>query len=557
RSLPGLAALLVLATAARPHPDPLPAPTVGAITRSDSIDILHTTLELDLRQTTSGVIAAKADLTFTPKVANITVLPLDLLVLTVDSVLMDGAHLSYTQASEELHIELGAAYGPDDTLTTSIYYHGDPVTDPSGFGGFYTLNSYQYDLGVAFDAVPHSFGRSWFPCFDNFAERCTFDYLVLTNGGRSVVANGALVEQTDIGSDRLTHWRISEPIPSYLASVAAANYATVRDTFPSTAGNLVPVTLVAHPEDTTAMKSSFLHLQNAFDTYERWFGPYRWERVGYVLTSAGAMEHATNICYPDFAADGSLDEERLFAHELAHHWFGDLITCRRPEEMYINEGFADFCSYLFMEDLYGRPSYDDLVRRTHHDMVMKAHLTDDGWYALADVPSSYTYGDHSYKKGADYAHALRGYLGDDLFRQGFTRVMENDAYSDMSTEELRDSLIAATGYDLTDYFADWILQPGWATFEVDSFQTTTTGPTHPTTVFVEQKLRHADHFYHNVPVYLTFTGAAGQHWTTPDRVLLTGQFCTVTGEPPFVPTNVIIDHEQLLSLATTTSMDTI
>lgn len=529
---------------------------VGSLTRSDSIDLLHTRIDLDLRNATNGIISAAATLTLTPKVDGITTLPLDLLVLAVDSVTMDGAGLAFTHPGEELRIALPGTFGPEDTLDLTVHYHGDPVTDPSGFGGFYTLSSYQYDLGVAFDAVPHSFGRSWFPCFDNFVERCTFEFLVRTNGGRSVFANGALVDVTDLGNgERLTHWRIAAPIPSYLASVAAADYAAARDTFPSTAGIDIPVALVAHPGDTTAMKASFLHLRNAFDTYERWFGPYRWERVGYVLTSAGAMEHPTNICYPDFVVDGTLTEERLMAHELSHHWFGDLITCRRAEEMYINEGFADYCSYLFLEDLYGEDAYLDIVRSVHHDMVVKAHLLDGGWFALADVPQAVTYGEHSYKKGADIVRTLRGYLGDDLFRTGFQRVLANDAYTDMSSMELRDSLAAATGVDLTDFFNDWILQPGWAAFEVDSFHVAPAGGQSSVQVFAQQKVRGPAALYHHVPVTVTCVAADGTvHRSLAD---LDDEFPVATVTCPFAPAAVRLNDDDRLALAVTTDVDTL
>lgn len=555
-----LGAALSLATIAPPPPhaprhDGLPK-TVGSLTRSDSIDLLHTGIALDLTNTANGLISAAATLTFAPKVDGIATLPLDLLVLQVDSVVMDGTSLTFTHPAEELFVTLPGTYGPGDTLTLTVHYHGDPVTDPSGFGGFYTLSGYQYDLGVAFDAVPHSFGRAWFPCFDNFVERCTFDFLVRTNAGRTVFANGELVDETDLGGgERLTHWRIAEPIPSYLASVAAANYAVVRDTFPSVAGTHIPVTLVAHPGDTTDMKASFVHLQDAFDTYERWFGPYRWERVGYVLTSAGAMEHPSNICYPDFIANGSLAEERTMAHELSHHWFGDLITCRRAEEMYINEGFAEFCSYLFHEDLYGRQAYLDLVRSVHHDMVVKAHLLDDGWVALADMPQAITYGEHTYKKGADVAHTLRGYLGDSLFSVGFKRVFANNAYSDMSSAELRDSLTAATGVDLTDFFNDWIFQPGWAAFEVDSFRTVPDGGAFSVQVFIQQKTRGPAALYHHVPVTLTCIAADGTvHHTLAD---LDGEFPAPTLACPFSPVQVRLNDDDRLALAVTTSEDTI
>jgi Peptidase family M1 domain/Peptidase M1 N-terminal domain len=532
--------------------------STATLTRSDSLDILHTRIELDLRSFNLGTLNGKATLRFVPKVNGITTLPLDLLQLHADSVFRNGSALTFTHVGEDLRVALNGSFGPADTLDVDVYYSGDPVIDASGWGGFYTLSSYQYDLGVAFDALPHSFGRSWFPCFDNFVERCTFEFIVTTAGSRTVYANGELLSETDLGGgERRTHWRINEAIPSYLASVASTNYVVVRDTFPSIAGNLVPVTLVARPQDTTQMKSSFIHLQNAFDTFERWFGPYRWERVGYCLTSQGAMEHPTNICYPDGIADGTLQYESIMAHELGHHWFGDLITCRRAEEMYINEGFAEYLSYLFLEDLYGRDAYMSSVERVHHDMIVKAHLIDEGWYALADVPQAFTYGEHTYRKGADFIHSLRGYLGDTVFAEAFTRVLTNNAFSDMSTEEFRDSLSVASGMDLTDYFADWIQQPGWAAFEVDSMRAVPNGGTWTTTVHVQQKLRHADHLYHNVPVTLSFESATGARWNHPVPVVLSDALTTLTSDPPFEPVFAYINADRRLALGTTVEEDTL
>ncbi len=531
---------------------------VGSITRSDSIDLLHTRLDLDLTQVNSGLIHGVANLRITPKVVGITHLPLDLLQLTVDSVIMNGAALSFTHAGEYLDVDLGGSHSPGDTLVVNVYYGGDPVVDASGWGGFYTLSSYQYDLGVAFDAMPHSYGRSWFPCFDNFVERCTFEFLVRTNNSRTVFASGALLDEQDLGGgERLYHWRMAGPIPSYLASVASTDYVAARDTFPSISGAAIPVTLVAKPGDTTAMKNSFMHLRNAFHTYENWFGPYRWERVGYCLTTQGAMEHPTNVSYPASIADGTLANEDIMAHELSHHWFGDLVTCQRAEEMYINEGFAEYCSYLFEEDLYGRARYEQLVAEVHHTMVSRAHLIDGGWYALANVPQEDTYGEHSYRKGADIVHTLRSYLGDSLFRQGFTRVFANNAYSDMSSAELRDSLSAATGVDLNHFFDDWIFQPGWAAFEVDSMASLQDNGYWNTTLHIQQKLRHADHLYDQVPVTLTFESVDGQRWSDPQKALLGGEFSQANSQVPFQPARAILNADGRLALATGFEEDTI
>ena len=531
---------------------------IGSITRSDSIDLLHTRIDLDLTQVGSGVIHGASTIRLAPKVGGITALPFDLLALTVDSVRMGGVALAYQQQGEYLVITPGSPLGPTDTVEVAIHYGGDPAVDASGWGGFYTLSSYQYDLGVAFDAVPHSYGRAWFPCFDNFVERCSYEFIVTTSAGRTVFANGHLVAEEDLGGGvRRTHWRMDDPIPSYLASVASTDYVAVRDTLASITGASVPVTLVAKPADTTDLKNSFVHLPDAFATFEAWFGPYVWDRVGYCLTTQGAMEHPTNICYPASIADGTLAYETIMAHELGHHWFGDLITCRRAEEMYINEGFAEYLSYLFLEDLYGRSRYLRDIRELHHTMVARAHLIDGGWYALSEVPQEDTYGEHSYRKGAVVIHALRTQLGDSLFRAGFTQVLERNAFTDMSTEELRDSLIAATGVDLNAFFADRIQQPGWASFEVDSMTSTANGGAWNTTVHIEQKLRHADHLYTDVPAQLTFEGAGGERFTTSGTVLLSGAQSVVQATVPFQPVHAFIDNEGLLSLASTVVEDTL
>ncbi len=528
---------------------------VGSAMRSDSIDILHTQINLNLTNTANGIIQGDATITFTPRVPGIHSLPLDLL-LPVDSVVMNGFHLGFMHPGEVLFIDLGSSHGPADTLTLTVSYHGNPQTDPSGFGGFYTLSNYQYDLGVAFDAIPHSFGRAWFPCFDNFVERCSFDFLVLTNGNRSVFANGALQGITDLGGgERITHWHLAEPVPSYLASVAAGNYASLNDTFPSVSGAEVPVLLAALPGDTAHMRASFAHLKDAFDTFEQWFGPYRWNRVGYVLTSAGAMEHATNICYPDFAADGTLGNEDLIAHELSHHWFGDLITCARPQEMYLNEGFADFCAKLHMEALYGTDAYLNLVRADHHEVVAAAHLKDGGWYALSDVPEDVTYGETSYKKGADIARTLRSVLGDSLFSAGFKHVFSQNAYTAMGSAALRDSLSTATGTDLTDFFNDWVFQPGGAAFMVDSFTVAQNGSQYDTQVFIRQKTRGGAAFFHHVPVSVTCIGAGGEMQRTIAD--LGNEYGTVTVPSTFAPGSIRLNDDERLALSTTVDTVTI
>ncbi|MBP6390518.1 MAG: M1 family metallopeptidase [Flavobacteriales bacterium] len=524
--------------------------------RSDSVDLLVTRVHLNLLDAPNDLIHAMCVLRLVPKVSGVTQLRFDLIDLTVGSVLDENNQpLGFNHVNGVLQVDLAQPAGPADTMDITVFYDGEPAVDPSNFGGFYLENNYIYNLGVAFDAQPHSYGRAWFPCFDNFVERCAFSFHVTTRGGRKVWCNGAQLGVVPLGGDTtLTHWSIDEPIPSYLASVAAANYAVVHQEFPSIGGTNIPVDLVALPGDTTAMKNSFIHLQDAFNRFETCFGAYSWNRIGYCLASRGAMEHPTNITYPDFIADGSLQYEATMAHELAHQWFGDLVTCDRAEEMYLNEGFAEYLSYLFLEAVYGPDRYRSTVRANHYDMLRRCHWEDGGQYfALSDVPQEWTYGQHSYNKGADVLHSLRGYLGEALFCQGLTSFLDAHPFRSVSSEQLRDHLSTATGTDLTDFFDAWIFQPGWSAFEVDSFDV---GPS-DVTVFAEQKLRGAVDLYHNVPLTLSCRGPQGDLWTTPSSFLFGGTQTVVTIDPPFDPVDVWLNDDGRISLATTAVWDTL
>lgn len=518
-----------------------------------AIDILHQHIALDL--TSPGLIRGACTLTLVPRTEDLDHFDLDLTALTVDSVIMGTSQLSFSHPGEILGIDLPASIGTEDTINVTVHYGGDPIVDGSGFGGFYTGNII-YNLGVAFESVPHSYGRTWFPCLDNFTERNSYEFLVKTVGNKKAWCNGELMGRTVLGGDTvLSHWRLNETIPSYLASVVAANFVVARDTFQSIDGMDRPVELIAAAADTTGMKNSFVHLQDAFDHFETLFGPYRWNKVGYVLTPTGAMEHSTSIHYPRNIATGSLQYEAIMAHELAHHWFGNLITCDRAEEMYINEGFSEYLSYLFLEDLYGRDRYLREVRSNHREMVHRAHLFDEGWWALSEVPQEWTYGEHSYNKGADVLHTLRSYMGEAAFSAGLTSFMETYAYQPVNTLLLRDHLTQVSGIDMTDYFTDWIQQPGWAAFEIDTQSFTPGEDGWIVQLTIGQKQRGPANPYNNVPITVAVVGTDVTN-VFRDTVLVGGASTALSFTVPFEPGWVWLNDDDRLSLAVTGITDT-
>src|SRR5690606_6497098 len=165
--------------------------------RSDTIDILNFQINLDITDFTNKIVVGNCKITITPKLNGINLLDLDLLELNLDSV-KDAANnlLTFSYNDTLLAVNLPTLMNVGDTAEVIVFYNGTPQTDNSGFGGFYFNNSYAYNLGVGFNADPHNYGRVWFPCFDNFVEHATYEFNIITSGGKKAHCNGVLVSDS-------------------------------------------------------------------------------------------------------------------------------------------------------------------------------------------------------------------------------------------------------------------------------------------------------------------------------------------------------------------------
>jgi hypothetical protein len=538
-----------------------PINTQATSTISDSIDILHTSIWLQITDFTTDTIRGGATVTATALVNAISTLPLDLLHMTIDSVTTANGALSFTYDDTLLSVNVAPVMNLGDTVDFNIYYHGKPQLDPSPtpWGGFYFMSGYAFNLGVGFGTDPHNFGRAWFPCFDNFVERCSYTFNIGTNNGKVAYCNGMLIsDTTDVNGVRWRTWDLEETIPSYLASVSIAAYTQVNWTHTGIFGTY-PIILTSLPADTTPMKNSFIHLNDALSAFEARYGPYGWPRVGYCLVpfSSGAMEHASNISYPRLAANGSLAyEANLMAHELSHHWWGDLATCSEEGDMWLNEGMATYSQYVFTEWVYGWQAYHDGIRDNHDDVIHFVHLREAGYRPLANMPHEYTYGDHVYLKGADVAHTLRGYMGDSLYWIGLQYHLQQSQYKDVTSYDFRDNLIAATGLTyLNDFFNDWVFNPGFPHFAIDSAISVPNGPNFDVTVYLRQKLTGAPNYFTNVPLEISFYDS---DWSrTTQRVFMSGQYQNYTFTLPYNPVVTAFDVDGRISDAITDEEKTI
>jgi len=520
-----------------------------SILRSDTFDILHYDIAIDITDYAGHTIKAETQIQFTPKQNAQSFIRFDLVRLTVDSVKLGNQPLVFATDSEFVKIDFPQSLNIGDTTTISVYYHGQPYQDPL-WGGFYFESGYIYNLGIGLSTIPPNFGKVWYPCFDSFVERATYTYHVKSSGAFKAHCQGDFIGEVVVGGDTVIRtYNFTKQIPTHLSAIAASDY---RDLTFVHQGNYapVPVKLSAKPADTASMRSKFGSLDDAINSCEFWYGPTGWQGVGYALTTDGALEIAGNIAYPQFMMGQTYAENRgLLAHELGHYWWGNWIAPYNHNDMWLKEGPAEYSSHLTVETEDGRAAFVEEVKLNHRYVLRSAHTNDGGYFPLSPMPDNVIYGDHTYYKGASVMHNLRGYLGDSLFKQTMTAVQNAHAYETITPDQFRQYLEEGGAFPLDDFFNDQVYKPGFSVFVVDSFKTEQAGNQFNVKVDIQQKLRACPSFYGEVPLDLTLVGANRQRHDF--RVIANGQYSEVYVTAAFIPEMVILNGYNRLNQART------
>ena len=517
-----------------------------SILRADTIDISHYEIDIDVTDYSGQSIVAHTTITYSAIEPDRESIILDLFELEVDSVTNAGGQMTYNYdgAFLQVYFDQSPEVGVEENLT--VHYHGEPHQD-NGWGGFYFESDYIYNLGIGLTTVPPNFGKVWYPCFDIFLERATYTYHVTAANGMVPSCQGNLTDEVLLGGDTIRRtFELDIPIPSYLSAIAVADYESTDYEYEGENGT-VPIRLTSKPQHQGGMQNVFSELNFAIDACEYWWGPMVWPRVGYVLTTDGALEIPTNIAYPQFMLNESLNSNgELFSHELGHYWWGDVVTMVVHNDMWIKEGPAEYSSFLFYEFRDGRDEFIDVIKDNQLFILESVHIQDGGFFPLSPMPDPVIYGRHTYQKGASVLHNLRGYLGDELFRQGMSAIQANNAFSNMRPEDFRDLLNEYTGEDLTSFFEDQIYKPGFSTFVIDSVNTVNNGDgSFSNTVYIQQKLRECPDFYSNVPLEIT---AMDQEWVKHNSMIMCdGQYTTITLDTDFLPELISLNSNGILN----------
>jgi aminopeptidase N len=372
--------------------------------------------------------------------------------LTIDSVKLNG--VSFTHASNKLTIQLDRTYNPGEQAEVHIYYTHKNVTD----GAFYASGGFVFT-----DCEPEG-ARKWFPCYDSPSDKALTDITSTVPVDAKLGSNGKLQDSLIIGNALKYHWVSRDPVATYLTVLSARtnyNLDIVNWTNPNTS-EVIPMRFYFNEGENPSYIESIIGDMTTF--YSSEFGDEPFEKNGFATMSNefawGGMENQTltSLC-PDCWS------ESLVAHEYAHQWFGDMITCATWADIFLNEGFATWTEAHWLENTDGYEAYKNEL----YGYASYYLSANPGWaisvpeWAIntPDVNTLFNYA-ITYMKGSCVLHMLRYTLGDSVFfpaMKAYATDTVDFKYKSATIEDFKTKMEAESGRDLGWFFDEWIYKP--------------------------------------------------------------------------------------------------
>lgn len=448
--------------------------------------------------------------------------------LTVQSVEYHSAPITdFSRSGDVLTINLPASLPANHLDSIAINFSGN-----AGTSSGYNVNSHN-GVPIA-ETLSESFhGSTWWVCKDDLIDKAKkIDIYVTHPSDMKAASNGLLKSVTDIGGgNSTTHWQHNYPIPVYLVAIAVTNYVEYNNSV-NISGTEVPIINYVYPESLSGAQSSLDQVPGYISFLSEKFGdyPYKEEKYGHAeWERGGGMEHSTMSFMGNFNFG-------LVAHELAHQWFGNQVTCGTWSDIWLNEGFAEYGDGLLVQEVWGENSF----RNWKEDYVW--YITDENWGSVWNPDSNNEnrifYYRLTYAKASMMVHLIRYILNDDaLFFQALKNYLSDPefTYGYATTPGFKASLEASTGMNWDNYFADWIYGEGHPNFDISVNKHS---GSNLVTVRFNQTPSHNSVEFFETPFEIEFRGAGGQRATRRFNLTENGQYFDVT-DLPFAVTNYV------------------
>ncbi len=451
--------------------------------------------------------------------------------LKIDTILQHSKVLSYTRSKDLIHIQLEKPLAANELDSISIQYQGTPTS--SGFGSI-TTGSHK---GVPIMwTLSEPYGASdWWPCNNNLSDKIdSIDVYITCPKAFTGVSNGLLIENVLINdSTRSTHFKHRYPITSYLVCMAVTNYVRF-DTSIALGNKTLPFQTFCYPESELNFRKGSYAAIEAMQLFHQLFGEYPFinEKYGHTEFSwNGGEEHQTN----SFVKNTS---ENLSAHELAHQWFGDKITCASWQDIWLNEGFATFLANLYMESKH--PESTISYRKSE---VAAVTATANGSVKVDDTSSVNRIfsGQLTYSKGSRLLYMLRLKLGNEAFLKGVQNYLKdsNLAYAYATTADLKRHLEATSKQSLDSFFRQWYEGEGYPSIHLRWVQT----GNNSIALKIRQECSHNSVSFFDVAIPIVFKNAQKEQTVI---INATAQNELIHVPIDFIADTALIDPEYLI-----------
>lgn len=440
--------------------------------RSHAYDVQHYRLVLSFDWAHKSVIG-ETTITLRPFSSDVKEIQLDAGHMTIHSVtLADGTPLQFRyQDDEKLFVTLDRAYPAGQDIAITINYTAVPREGLTFVTPTESEPDRPYQIWTAGQPEANHY---WFPCYDYPNDRASAEVIATVEDEYTVISNGALVSVTPHPENKTKtwHWKLDEPFSSYLISIVVGRFAELKDRFKN-----IPVISYVYPDQVENARLSFGKLKDMVAFFSQKLG-YDYPYPKYAQTTVrgfpGGLENISATTLGDnFVHDRrahlDISSDGVVSHELAHQWFGDLLTCRDWGEIWLNESFATFMANVWTEHDKGKEEYlyemfgnqrqyfQAWRRGNRRPIVTKRY--DNPW-SMFDT--------HAYPHGAAVLNMLRFVLGEERFWRAIHHYVEKYAWQNVETPQLVIAIEEATGQNLQWFFDEWVYKMGHPRFEIAS-----------------------------------------------------------------------------------------
>ena len=445
-------------------------------------DLIHTKLSVSFDWTKQHVLG-EAELTLKPLFYKTSILELDAKNFDIHRIEMAGVELDYEYDMSKIRIQLGREYTRDQELKINLAYTAKPNEGPSSGSAAITSDKGLFFINPKNDNKfkPQQIwtqgetenNSRWFPTIDKPNERCSQEIYVTVDKKFKTLSNGLLLSSKE-NSDgtRTDYWKQELPHAPYLFMLGIGEYAVVKGQWRDK-----ELLYYVEPEYEAYATKIFNHTPEMLTFFSDILGyPFPWDKYAQIVCRdyvSGAMENTGAVVFGDFVqrTDRELldnNNDDIVAHEMFHHWFGDLVTCESWSNLTLNEGFATYSEFLWQEYKYGKEAAEVKRIEDFNGYIMTADR--GGTHDLIDfeyADKEDMFDGHSYNKGGLIVHMLRSLVGDEAFFASLKKYLTDNAYTDVEAHELRLAFEDVTGLDLNWFFNQWFFDKGHPILDIN------------------------------------------------------------------------------------------